>query len=69
MVVGVGFLSLIIGAVSERFIASEVEQEVAVAEREVEHDVGRTLAELVAEVRAIGERLREVEARISRIGG
>jgi hypothetical protein len=39
MAVGVGFLSLIIGAVSERFIATDVEREIVAAEREVEGDV------------------------------
>jgi hypothetical protein len=39
MAVGVGFLSLIIGAVSERLIATDVEREIVAAEREVEGDV------------------------------
>ncbi|MGH2995268.1 MAG: hypothetical protein ACRDON_03115 [Gaiellaceae bacterium] len=64
---GIGFLSLIIGAVSERFIATEVREEVEEAEAEVEEDLAAVQGELLGEIRAIGERLREVEARIGRL--
>jgi voltage-gated potassium channel len=66
MVVGIGFLSLLIGAVSERFISSSVEEEVADVERELEEDVDAARTELVGEIRAIGERLRQLEARLER---
>lgn len=66
MVVGVGFLSLIIGAVSERFVAAELD-EIAVAEHAVEKDVERARGELLAEIRAISERLNGIEARMERI--
>lgn len=68
MVVGIGFLSLLIGAVSERFLAAGVEEEVAEAERELEEDVDAARAELLAELRAIGEHLRRLEARVERAG-
>jgi voltage-gated potassium channel len=64
MFVGIGFLTLLIGAASERFVAGDVEQEVAEAARELERDVDAARAEVVAELRAIGERLRELEARL-----
>jgi hypothetical protein len=54
--------------VSERFIATDVEREIVAAEHEVEEDVERARVELLAEIRTIGERLREVEARMERIG-
>jgi voltage-gated potassium channel len=64
MLVGIGFLTLLIGAASERFVAAGVEEEVAEAGRELEEDVEAARAELRAELRAIGERLRELEARL-----
>jgi voltage-gated potassium channel len=67
MLVGIGFLSLLIGAVSERFLAAEVE-EVAEAGRELEGDIGAATDELIAEIRAIGERLRQLEVRVERAG-
>lgn len=67
MVVGIGFLSLIIGAVSERFIAADVREEVEEAEAEVAEGLAAAQTELLGEIRAIAERLREVEARIGRL--
>jgi voltage-gated potassium channel len=64
MLVGIGFLTLLIGAASERFVAAAVEEEVAEASREVEEDVDAARAELREELRAIGERLRQLEARL-----
>lgn len=66
MLVGIGLLTLVIGAVSQRFLATELEQEVAAAELEVEEEVEDARGELVAEIRAIGEQLRDLEARIVR---
>ena len=68
MVVGIGFLSLLIGSVSERFLTAGVEEEVAEAERELEEDVNAARVEVLAELRAIGERLRQLEARVERSG-
>jgi voltage-gated potassium channel len=67
MVVGIGFLSLLIGAVSERFLTAELRDEVEEAEQEVGGEIADTRAELLAEIRSIGERLREVEDRIGRL--
>jgi voltage-gated potassium channel len=68
MVVGIGFLSLLIGSVSERFIAVSVEEEVADAEREIGADVHTAEAEILGEIRAIGERLHKLEMRLQRAG-
>ena len=68
MVVGIGFLSLLIGSVSERFLTAGVEEEVAEAERELEEDVNAARVEVLAELRAIGERLRQLEASVERSG-
>jgi voltage-gated potassium channel len=58
MLVGIGFLSLLIGSVSERFLRTDLEQEAEEVERndETQH------AELMRELRAIRERLAELEA-------
>jgi hypothetical protein len=69
MVVGIGFLSLLIGSVSERFVSGGVEEEVAEVERAVEADVERAEAEVLAEIRAISSRLRQLEARLERGSG
>jgi hypothetical protein len=45
---------------AERFVAGEVEEEVA----ELEEDVDAARAEVIAELRAIGERLQQLEARL-----
>ena len=58
MLVGIGFLSLLIGSVSERFLRTDLEQEAEVVERDVE----TAHAELMRELRAIRERLGELEA-------
>ena len=64
MIVGIGFLSLLIGSVSERFMTSGMEEDFA----EVEAEVATVEAELLAEIRAIRENLGRVEARLERAG-
>jgi voltage-gated potassium channel len=68
MVVGIGFLSLLIGAVSERFLSAELRQEAEEVEREVETDIEATRDELLSELRAMGERLRALEGTVQRLG-
>jgi voltage-gated potassium channel len=67
MVVGIGFLSLLIGAVSERFLASELRQEAEQVERGVETDLESARVELLAELRSMSDRLREIEADVDRL--
>lgn len=67
MIVGIGFLSLLIGAVSERFLSAELRQETEEVEREVEEDVGAAKAELLGELRAMAERLRQLEGDVDRL--
>ncbi len=68
MLVGIGVLTLVIGASAERFVATTVAAEVEETEHDVVDDVEAARTELLAEIRAIGERLREVETRIERAG-
>jgi voltage-gated potassium channel len=67
MLVGIGFLTLLIGAVSERFVASEVEQEIAELERDVEADSEAAQADLLRELREIAGRLSELETTVRRL--
>jgi voltage-gated potassium channel len=63
MLVGIGFLTLVIGAISQRFIAVEVEQVEAEVAEEL-HGVDEALAEL----REVTERLKRLEATVQRLG-
>jgi voltage-gated potassium channel len=64
MLVGIGFIAILTGAVAQRFLASEVkaiETEVA-AEAE-------TVEGILFELRAVRERLGDLEGRLQRLGG
>jgi voltage-gated potassium channel len=67
MLVGIGFLSLLIGAVSERFLSAELRQETKEVEREVESDLDAARVQLLAELRTMSDRLRELEADVDRL--
>ena len=59
MVVGIGFLSLVIGAVAERFLATEV--------AEVEEEVAGAEADVLRELAEIATRLRRIEANVRQL--
>ena len=61
MLIGIGFVAILTGAVAERFLAGEIE---GVAD-EVE-EAAATEVELLAELRAIRSRLDRLETRIER---
>jgi voltage-gated potassium channel len=67
MVVGIGFLTLLIGSVSEKFLEAGLQEEVAEAELGVEEDIAVARQEILAELRAIGDRLKELEVRVERV--
>jgi voltage-gated potassium channel len=56
MVVGIGFIAVLTGAVAERFLAARVE--------EVTEEVQEAEADVVAELREITERLQALERRL-----
>jgi len=64
MVVGIGFLTMVIGAVSQRFVSPEL-HETAVAEEAI----ATTEAEMIHELQEIMSRLRRLEASVQRLGG
>jgi voltage-gated potassium channel len=59
LVVGIGFVAVLTGAVAQRFLASQIE-EVA----EATHDVEATDAEVLAELREVRSRLDRLETRL-----
>ena len=61
MLVGIGFIAILTGAIAERFLAGEIE-EVAEASAETE----ATEAELLVELREIRSRLDRLETRLGR---
>jgi voltage-gated potassium channel len=63
MLVGIGFIALMTGAIAERFLAREV----AEIEEEVAEEVETTEA-VLAELRSVRERLEGLEARVQRLG-
>jgi voltage-gated potassium channel len=58
MVVGIGFGTLLIGSISERFIAHEIDQELDATEIELQH-----------ELREVTRRLERIEALMARRAG
>ncbi len=67
MVVGIGFLSIIIGAVAQRFVATEVKTDVAEAQEELSVELGEAEADLMGELEGIATRLRELESVVTRL--
>ena len=63
MVVGIGFLTMVIGAVSHRFVSPEL-HDAAVSE----DAIATTEAEMLSELQEIMSRLRSLEASVQRLG-
>jgi voltage-gated potassium channel len=63
MLVGIGFIAILTGAVAQRFLSAQVEA----IEADITHE-GDTVAEVLFELRAIRDRLGELEARVGRLG-
>jgi hypothetical protein len=61
MLVGIGFIAVLTGAVAQRFLAAQVEEVAA-----LEAGIGETEADILSEVREIQARLRNLEARLER---
>jgi len=64
MVVGIGFVAILTGAVAQRFLAPEIEEEAEA----VEEEVGAAELEIVRELREMGARLRQLEAAVRERG-
>jgi voltage-gated potassium channel len=68
MVVGIGFGTLVIGAISERFITPQVEREVEEAEQEAVEELQGVEAEVLRELRAMSARLQQLEMALQQRG-
>jgi voltage-gated potassium channel len=66
MVVGIGFGTIVIGAVAQRFVTAEIEVEVERLEH-VEQSAEKVEAELLDELRAMAGRLGELETLVQRL--
>jgi hypothetical protein len=63
MLIGIGFIAILTGAVAQRFLATEVRGiETGVAEE------AETIDSILFEIRAVRERLGELETRVQRAG-
>ena len=62
MVIGIGFLTMLIGAAAERFVAPDVAAAVEVEER-----VASTEELILREVRQVAERLENVETSVRKL--
>src|SRR5215211_3886373 len=61
MLVGIGFVAMLTGAIAQRFLGPEIEQEAKDVEAQVE---GATAADVVRQLHEMSERLRALEAAL-----
>lgn len=66
MIVGIGFVAILTGAIAQRFITPGLARDVATAEVEIGQKVGAAEDELFLELRALARRLTELEDALSR---
>lgn len=64
MLVGIGFVAVLTGAVAERFLAQQVE-DVAEAQAEATVEIEASELEVLTELRAVRERLNALELRLA----
>ncbi len=61
MVVGIGFIAVLTGAVAERFLATRIEE----SQEEITGEVEQAEVEVLGELREITERLHQLERRLA----
>jgi voltage-gated potassium channel len=66
MLVGIGFIALVTGAIAQRFLAVQVEEEMETIEHEVARDISLARDDLLQELRSIRTRLQELEEALAR---
>jgi len=65
MVVGIGFIAILTAALAERFLATELREEVDEIGEEMAADVEQAEADVLAELREVMRRLQEIERRLA----
>jgi voltage-gated potassium channel len=68
MVICIGFVALLTGAIAQRFPSPQISRSLEEAEADVATDVGDIRAELVRGLRGITARLQELEEMVQRTG-
>jgi voltage-gated potassium channel len=68
MLVGIGFVAVLTGAIAERFVAAQVRAQAEAAEREVAGEVEDAREAALQELRSIAERMQRLEATVQRLG-
>ena len=68
MVVGIGFVALLTGAVAQRFLSPEIQADTLDVQTEVARDVGSAREEVLKELRSVARRLQELERAVERLG-
>lgn len=64
MIIGIGFIAVLTGAVAERFLATKIEE----SEAQVTEEVDQAEAEVLDELREIMLRLQSLERRLGQRG-
>jgi voltage-gated potassium channel len=67
MMIGIGFVALLTGAIAERFVSVGVHTEAVEAEAQVASEIGDVRTALLRVLREIGGRLRELERAVERL--
>lgn len=67
MLIGIGFVALLTGAIAQRFLTPQLEEGVASLEFEVAEDVNQARVDLLSELRDITKRLRALEQKVERL--
>jgi voltage-gated potassium channel len=65
MFIGIGFFALVTGAVAQKFVAADVHTEAETLEAAVHADVDLARDEIAIELRAIAQRLNELEQKLN----
>jgi hypothetical protein len=68
MLVGIGFVAILTGAIAERFVAGQVSEHAAEIEEELAGDLEDTREAALRELRAISNRMQKLEATVERLG-
>jgi voltage-gated potassium channel len=63
MLIGIGFVAVLTGAIAQRFVVPELEREIDREEADVEREVDELSVAILDELRGIRERLEALEAR------
>ncbi len=67
MLIGIGFVALLTGAIAQRFLSPQLAEGTASVEFEIAEDVGQARLELLSELREITGRLRALEQKVERL--